>query len=215
MASLLLRCTTQDLSGRSMIRELYPHERALALELLLGMDAEDRHRRFGRAMSDEGIRAYVARMDWDETTVLGAFDAHARVIGILELTDLPHGSCEIAVVVAPAQRGRGVGLALMHRALLKARVHGRERVMLLCQADNEPMRRLARSAGLSARAADGEVEGRMDLSDARLADVAEDLTRDAMGNAAYASLLATRTWAELFENALRASAHRPEAAAAA
>jgi hypothetical protein len=74
------------------------------------------------------------------------------------------------------------------------------------------MRRLALSAGLTSTTEDGEVEGSLDLPHAALVDVTEDVTREAIGNATYASLLATRTLAELFENALRATArptHQP------
>lgn len=184
------------------IRELYEAERADLLALLLGLDETDRYRRFGRGMADTAVADYVDRIDWQDGLVLGAFDAHARLVGVLELGDLPNGSCEIAVVVARSLRGRGVGKALMDRALLKAKVRGRERVMLLCQVDNEPMRRLARSAGLAATRGDGEIEGRLELPGAALSDLTEDLARDAIGNAAYASLLATRSWAELLGRTL-------------
>jgi RimJ/RimL family protein N-acetyltransferase len=187
-----------------VIRELYETERADMLALLTELDDSDRYRRFGRSMADAAVRDYVAGIAWRAGLVLGAFDAAARLVGVLELADLPDGACEIAVVVARALRGQGIGTALMDRALLKAKVRGRERVVLLCQVDNEPMRRLARSAGLHATQADGEVEGSLDLPGAALADLTEAAARDAIGHAAYASPLATRTWAELLDRTLRA-----------
>ena len=189
-----------------MIRELHEHDRQEVLAFFLALGEADRYRRFGRVMADAAVERHVARLDWSECVVLGAYDAQARLVGLLELAQLPAAACEIAVVVDAGHRGRGLGTALMDRALLTAKVHGCERVVLLCQVDNEPMRRLARSAGLSASTEDGEVEGRLELPQAALADVTEDATRDAIGNATYAALLASRALAELFQNALRTTA---------
>ena len=187
-----------------VIRELYEEESDKVQALLLGLSEQDRYRRFGRAMTDDALRQYAARIEWDESVLLGAFDAHAELAGILELADTGH-ACEIAIAVAPAHRAQGVGKALMDRALLKAKVRGRDKVLLLCRMDNEPMRRLARSAGLESTLEEGEVTGTLELPDAGLADVTEDATRDAIGNAAYATLLTTRAWADLFESAARTS----------
>jgi GNAT superfamily N-acetyltransferase len=189
-----------------VIRELQREERAGVLAFFLALNEDDRYRRFGRAMADEGIRRYVEALDWDASVMLGAYGAKARLVGVLELADLANGSCEISIAVAGTHRGRGIGKALMDRALLKAKVHGCDRVVLLCQVDNQPMRRLARSLGLISIMEDGTVEGSLELGEAALADVAEDAAREAIGNATYASLLATRSLAELFQNALRATA---------
>ncbi len=149
-------------------------------------------------MTDDALRAYAARIDWQSVAVLGAFDAQAQLAGILELCD--NGTtAEIAVAVAPAYRGHGVGRALMDRALLKAKVQGKDRVMLICLVENEPMRRLARSAGLAARAEGGEVEGTLALEHARPEERVEAATHELMGSMTYAGALYSRTWADLFE----------------
>jgi GNAT superfamily N-acetyltransferase len=187
-----------------LIRELYEDEGESLEAFLLALGEQDRYRRFGRTMTDAAVRQYAARIDWNESVVLGAFDHHAKLVGILELADIGNIS-EIAVAVAPACRDQGVGKALMDRALLKAKVRGRDKVVLLCQRNNEPMRRLAHSAGLQATMEDGEISGSLELAQAGLADVTEDATRDDVGNATYATLLATRAWADLFESAARVS----------
>jgi GNAT superfamily N-acetyltransferase len=141
-------------------------------------------------MTDDALRQYATRIDWDESVVLGAFVAHTELAGILELADIGD-ACEIALAIAPAYRAQGVGRTLMDRALLKAKVRGRDKVLLLCQVDNEPMRRLARSAGLESILEDGEGTGTLEFPRAGLTEVTEDATRDAIGNAAYAILLTT------------------------
>jgi GNAT superfamily N-acetyltransferase len=187
-----------------VIRELYEEEGDKVEAFLLALSEQDRYRRFGRPMTDEALRQYARHIDWDESVLLGAFDAHARLVGILELAETGN-ACEIAIAVAPAHRAKGVGKALMDRALLKAKVRGCDRVLLLCQMENEPMRRLARSAGLESTLEEGEVTGTLALSQAGLADVTEDATRDAIGNAAYTTLLTGCAWADLFERAAQTS----------
>ena len=187
-----------------VIRELYEKESENVQAFLLALSEQDRYLRFGRPMTDAALRQYGARIDWDESVLLGAFDKHAELVGILELADIGTLS-EIAIAVAPAYRARGVGKALMDRALLKAKVRGRDKVVLLCQRSNEPMRRLARSAGLEASVEEGEISGSLELAEAGLADITEDATRAAIGNATYATLLATRAWADLFASAAQVS----------
>jgi RimJ/RimL family protein N-acetyltransferase len=75
-----------------------------------------------------------------DDTCLGQIDVH-RV-------DWEHARAELGVWVAPAHRGRG----LARRALVLAGPWllfeaGLERVHLLTQPDNEPMRRAAQAAG--------------------------------------------------------------------
>ena len=182
------------------IRELYDEESDRVAAFLLALSNHDRYRRFGRPMTDAALHRYVTQIDWDDAVLLGAFDSHAELVGLLELVHAGNG-CEIAIAVAAAHRDKGLGKALMDRALLKAKVHGCDKVLLLCQMDNEPMRRLARSAGLDSTVEEGEVTGTLELPQAGLAEVTEDAARDAIGNATYATLLATRTWADLFERA--------------
>lgn len=189
-----------------IIRELVPGERAKLLDFLLALDDADRYRRFGRSMLDTAIRQYVERIDWSEWVLLGAFNSQAELVGVLELADSQPGACEIAVAVKPPYRGKGVGKELMERALLKARVRGKDRVTLLCQADNQPMRRLARSAGLHAVTVDGETEGALDLEAAHPGDVAEERTRETIENVAYMGLLTARAWADLVAGGLAQAA---------
>jgi GNAT superfamily N-acetyltransferase len=180
------------------IRELIQEEDAKVAAFLLALDEHDRYWRFCRPMTDAALRAYAGRIDWKSVTVLGAFDGQAQLAGILELCD-NGAAAEIAVAVAPAHRGHGVGRALMDRALLEAKVQRKDRVMLLCLVDNEPMRRLARSAGLAATAEGGAVEGTLALEHTRPGERGEAATH-------HAGALYSHTCAELFERSMSAPA---------
>jgi GNAT superfamily N-acetyltransferase len=188
-----------------IIRELFEEDAPLLLALFLDLPATDRSRRFGRPMTDEAIHAYVARLAWADSVFLGAFDPDAKFVGLLELADVRNGA-EIAVVVDPSARGKGLGKTLMDRALLKAKVRGAQRVVLLCQMDNEPMRRLAHSAGLHAHLEDGEVEG--SFAQAQVMDRTQHAGLETIGNVSYAGLVATRAWSDLIETAFNVRRHR-------
>ncbi len=196
-----------------VIRELHEDERESVRAFLIALDDNDRYRRFGRVMIDAAIGQYVDRIDWQAGVLLGAFDRHADLVGLLELSEVGGNGCEIAIAVQPQSRARGLGGLLMRRALLKAKVRGCDRVVLLCQLNNQPMRRLAQHAGLVSVVHDGDVESGAELDSAEVADMTEDMAREAIGNTTYAGLLATRSWAELFEQAVRATSRAvPKAA---
>ena len=172
-----------------IIRELGASERDVVVTFMLDLCERDRARRFCRPMSDDSIRAYVTAIDREETAILGAFDGDTRMVGLVELCD----TGEIAVAVAMDHRERGIARKLMLRALLKARVLGKERVMLTCLTENIPMRRLARSVGLTAAthtfAAERELAEEMQQID----DVMCNGTPEAADNVSYASALCLRS----------------------
>jgi GNAT superfamily N-acetyltransferase len=185
-----------------IIRELYAPEQHIVSGFLLALSERDRYRRFCRPMSDEAMHAYIRAIDWSETVVMGAFDAEARLIGMLELCDAGTAA-EIAVAVSAAHRSHGVARALMVRALLKAKVLGKQRVMLTCLTENLPMRRLARSVGLSAVSVSQEVESELALQPSQFDDLVHDATEALVGNISYASALCSRSCNEIMQMILR------------
>lgn len=169
-----------------MIREM-AREDAPQIELfLLSLNQQDRQRRFCGEMSDDDVRLYVSRMDWQSAKILGAFNADGRLMGVLELHDCGQAS-ELALAVSTACRRRGVGHALMNRALVAAKAQGKERVTLTCLANNEPMVRLAHSAGLSPS------------TNRAVTDDAFGYGQDAVARITFVGALYARSWAELVE----------------
>jgi GNAT superfamily N-acetyltransferase len=122
---------------------------------MLGLCASDRYSRFCRPACDRTVADYVDRIDWVEWIAFGAFQHGARLTGVVELCNAGVNA-EIALAVVREERHKGIGRILLDRALAQARAMGKEAVVLTCLAGNEPMRRLARSAGLIAgRSLDG------------------------------------------------------------
>ncbi len=172
-----------------IIRELCASERDAVVTFMLDLCERDRTRRFCRPMSDDSIRAYVTAIDWEEAAILGAFDGGAGMVGLVELCD----NGEIAVAVAMDHRERGVARKLMLRALLKARVLGKERVMLTCLTENIPMRRLARSVGLTAATHTFAAERELAEEMQQIGDVMCNGTPELADNVSYASALCLRS----------------------
>ncbi len=185
-----------------IIRELYPSEQPALVAFMLDLSDCDRHRRFCRPMSEEAIRSYVAAIEWSSTVVMAAFDTQFRLIGVLELCDAGTAS-EIGVAVAEEHRKHGVARALMLRALLKAKVLGKERVVLSCLTENVAMRRLARSVGLTATSLSREVESELQLEHPHLIDMIEEAAHELVGKVSYANALYTRSCTELMQHVWR------------
>jgi RimJ/RimL family protein N-acetyltransferase len=183
-----------------IIRELHASEQPLLAAFLLDLPELDRYRRFCRPMSDAAIRAYVGAIDWTETVVIAAFDGEARIIGVLELCDAGAAS-EIGVAVAAEHRKHGVARALMLRALLKAKVLGKERVVLSCLTENLAMRRLAHSVGLTAVELSASEQSELALEQPHLLDIVHDAAQELAGKMSYAAALYSRSCTELMQQA--------------
>lgn len=73
-------------------------------------------------------------------------DEKVEIVGHLCLEPAGHGELELAVAVADAWQGRGVGGALMRASLRWAQERGYESIVASCFADNVRVLRLLRAA---------------------------------------------------------------------
>jgi RimJ/RimL family protein N-acetyltransferase len=172
------------------IRRLWPVERRLFTDHLLRLDAEDRHLRFQGYTSDEAIGAYVESLDWFGGVVIAFFvDGEVRAAAHLSWNrGLLVRTGEIGLSVEAAFRRRGVGTALLRRAMVVARNRFVSDVELLCMPENTAMRRVAAHLGLKWKVASGQAESaahlrwpdQLSLFDEMLAET-EGLVRSSFG----------------------------------
>ena len=94
------------------------HRGALGLHLL-ALPAEHRYARFGATMSDEAVLRWVARLGWERQRCWGAWlPGDLGLVGVMQLAHTRQpGSWELALTVATALHGRGVGTTLLATAL--------------------------------------------------------------------------------------------------
>jgi len=134
------------LADGGMIRKLWIGEATRHLDHLLRLDPESRRNRFGLAIADELIEAYVASPTWNGA-VLHGFIVDGVLRGVAELK--PFGArfpteAEAAFSVEKPWQSHGVGSALLARTLLTARNRGIRQVHMACLPDNARMQQLAR-----------------------------------------------------------------------
>lgn len=117
------------------------------------LTAEDIHFRFlgGLSRLTDEMAKRLASVDYArEIAFLALSDegpTHRRGLGIVRLMRGEAEGAEIALVLLPGWKRRGLGRLLATKALAWARAHGIRRVMALMLQDNLGMRRLASELG--------------------------------------------------------------------
>jgi len=122
------------------------HRRPL-LRHFLELDAEDRHLRFGTALSGHAIRDYVGGLDFVQSDVLAVFDDRLRIVGAVHIA-YGEDDAEMGLSVLRAFRGMGIGNALFRRATARLANRFVRIVRMHCLRENQPVMHLARKHGM-------------------------------------------------------------------
>jgi len=167
------------------IRPLAARHRKRITGHLLALSADDRYLRFGYTATDEQIRQYVQRLDFNHDEVLGVFNRRLDLVAMAHLAYSPApqrpgqpAMAEFGVSVSSSVRGRGLGQRLFDRASLHARNRGIETLFIHALSENTPMLRIARKAGATVERSGGESEAWLRLpTDTMTSHVDEALER--------------------------------------
>ena len=151
------------------IRRVFSHDSSKLEALLLSLGPEDRRFRFSGHVRDETIVKYVQDLRWRQICIYGMFDRSGALLGAVELVPTPSGT-ELAIEVAPAHKRKGIGRALMARAMVHAKMRGYRKLQILCSSDNKAMQKLAEGVGMKLTREYGDVEGRVKVGRATPAD---------------------------------------------
>jgi GNAT superfamily N-acetyltransferase len=128
----------------------------------LALDAHDRRLRFGAAASDAAVEAYVERIDFAADCVFAVSDDALRIVAAVHVA-LSGATAELGLSVLPGFRGKGLGDALLKRAVVWLRNRGVLSVFVHCIAENAGMMHLARKNGMRIVYSGGESDGRLEL----------------------------------------------------
>ena len=159
------------------IQTLEPAEWGKYLEHLVRLDPEDRRLRFGYAVDDVTIRAYVRGLDPRAHRLIVHLDDNGRVVGAVHLAP-SGGNVEFGVSVDSAWRGQGLGRQLFERAVLWARNRGLRKAHVYCLTDNRAMRHIARTAGMEIELEAGESAGALALVPATPFSLLREMTAE-------------------------------------
>jgi GNAT superfamily N-acetyltransferase len=144
----------------------------LALERhFLSLDGEDVRLRFGVTLPPAAIVNYVERIDFDADAVFGVHDDELALAGVAHV-GFTGDLAEIGVSVLTAQRGRGIGSALLARAAEHVRNRFVTRLFMHCLAENATMLHIARKLGMSICIDTGEADAFLKLAPGDPASVA-------------------------------------------
>ena len=147
------------------MQRLNPRHREDIVRHLVQLPADDRRLRFGRAIRDDGIRDYVAHVDFERDRVFGVLGPALELIGVAHLAlDASTEVAELGLSVDPTRRVKGYGYALLQRALLHAANLGYRVLFMYCLAENRIMMHLAQKAGLTVVIEGGEADARLKLT---------------------------------------------------
>ena len=153
------------MTEKIIARELSRLDRDALERHFLALGAEDRRLRFGTPLSDAGVRAYVARIDFERDAAFGVLADELALVGAAHLAR-ERANAELGVSVLPQSRGRGVGGALLGRAHLHARNWGVRALFMHCLAENNAMMHIARREGMKIVAESGEADAWLQLAPA-------------------------------------------------
>jgi len=145
------------------IRTLADRHRPRVLSHLLGLDDEDRLRRFGHLATDERIRHYAAQLDFQRDEVFGCFDRSLQVVAMAHLAHEGEGVAEFGISVSAHARGEGLGTALFDHAVTHARNRGVHTLVIHLARDNTAMLAIVRRAGARVAFEGGDVVAELPL----------------------------------------------------
>ncbi len=139
--------------GAFLMRPVQPDDWPAVQQGFAKLSLEDRRYRFlsGLSKLSDEMAQRLCRLDYEREMALTLFDL-SRVpptgVGIARLAPLDDGeTAEMAIVVLPEWRRRGVARVLLARLTLWAARQSYRRIRALMAEDNAPMRRLAQTFG--------------------------------------------------------------------
>jgi GNAT superfamily N-acetyltransferase len=132
---------------RTAIRATQQHFHDLASHFL-ALGPGDRRWRFGWALTDAQIVAYVESLLASDDTVLVVGEPLRGISGVLHLESMGSG-VTLGLSVSARSRGLGIGTLLLQRAKLLARAQGLTTLYLRNLSANSTVQRLALRLGMT------------------------------------------------------------------
>jgi GNAT superfamily N-acetyltransferase len=190
------------------VQRLPPEQRPALLAHLLSLPPSDRQLRFGAALGPSVIADYVERLDFARDTLLGVHDDDLSLAAVAHVA-FAGPEAEIGLSVLPRHRRRGLGAALLERAVEHARNRGARALLMQFLAINAPVVRLAQRVGMRIFAVGIESRARLELARPSAASCLAELARDAHA----VSRAACKAFVAGWNHRLAARALDPRAAA--
>jgi RimJ/RimL family protein N-acetyltransferase len=156
------------------VRPIAPEDRGRLAAMFAGLSEHSRYLRFHGAKPrlSERELTYLTDVDHTRHEALVALDAEdGGIVGVARYATGPCecGSADLAIAVADAWQGQGIGTLLGGLLLARARANGMRRITATVLPENGPARRVLARLGFRLREDGGTVDGELALSPARSA----------------------------------------------
>jgi GNAT superfamily N-acetyltransferase len=176
------------------VQRLSENLRPTLVAHFLALPLKDRCLRFGAGLAPAVITAYVDGIDFDHDAVFGIHDDRLELVGVAHVA-CEEDSAEVGLSVLPAQRRRGLGGALFHRAVAHARSRCIPRLFMHFLSGNAPIMHIAQRFGMDivARAGIG-AHANLELPPASLATIAGEFASDTFARCDRAVRALVATW---------------------
>lgn len=193
---------------RIPIKQLGERDRHRVLRHFLALGERDRLLRFGNALSDEQVAAYVDRLDFTRDTVYGVYNRTFRLVGVAHLAFAPaqQGSgptqkemvAEFGVSVLEQARGHGIGSRLFERAAIHCRNNDVDTLYMHYLTANKAIMHIAKKAGMEVHREMGESEAYLRLLPPSPGSVLKEALEEQIASFDYAVKAQARAAKKLF-----------------
>jgi GNAT superfamily N-acetyltransferase len=167
------------------VQRLTESARPKLADHFLKLGPEDIRLRFGATLAPEAIRSYVEGIDFASDAVFGVHDEELDLVGVAHVA-FRADDAELGVSVLPDHRAKGVGGALLDRAVDHARNRFVTRVYMHCLAENAAMMHIAREAGMTICVEKGEADAFVDVPRGDAASIAGEFVEQRLALFDYA-----------------------------
>lgn len=147
------------------IVRLHRQNRAALVSHFVSLEREDRRLRFGSGTSDDGLRQYVSRIDFERDGLFAVQDDSLGIIAVVHVA-CTRETAELGLSVVAGHRGAGIGNALFRRAITFLRNRGATSVFVHCLSENRAMMHLARKHSMRLSYGNGESDGQLEITPA-------------------------------------------------
>ena len=151
----------------------------------LALSTEDRRLRFGGPMAAEGIDHYVDGIDFERDAVFGVHDDRLALVGVAHVA-FTDSLAELGLSVLSGHRDRGVGSALIERAVAHARNRSTRRLFMHCLRENAAIIHIAQKLDMDVVTAFGEADAHLELPQATAASRTGEFVTDKLAIYDYA-----------------------------
>jgi len=157
---------------------------------------EDRCLRFCMALNADAVVAYVDRIDFARDSVFGVHDDDLALIGVAHVA-IDESAAELGVSVLPTHRDRGIGGALLDRAIEHARNRFVPALRMHCLTRNPTIMHMARRSGMDIVVDGDEADAHLTLPPATPASITGEVLTDSIALFDYSMKQQVARWTRI------------------